>query len=247
MPKFFVDKNCIFDSKIILSGDDMRHIVKVLRKNIDDIIEVFDGNGNSYKVKILEINKENITTEIIEKSYQQDAKINITLFQSLPKMDKMELIIQKCTELGISKIVPFISERTVVKIDNKKTELSKLDRWRKIAQEACKQCGRAMVPEIDYICNYKDVLDKLKIYDINIFAYEKEDKLNLKSVLRENPEIKNISIIIGPEGGFSEKEVEQAIAHRAKAITLGPRILRTETAGMAILSILMYELGDMGQ
>lgn len=243
MPRFFVNKDSVLGSKVILTGSDINHIIKVLRKDIGDIIEVVDGSGYRYEAKIISITKQELIAEILVKQIEAAEKVKVTIFQSIPKSDKMETIIQKCTELGASRIVPFISERTVVTMDNEKID-KKLQRWRKIAQEACKQCKRAIIPEVTYIYSLQDILDEVSMYDLSIVAYEKE-KISIKKILKGNTNITNISIIIGPEGGFTETEIKQLIEGGVYAVSLGKRILRTETAGMAVLCIIMYELGEM--
>lgn len=243
MQKFFVDRENINDSKVIITGDDIKHITKVLRKGIGDVLTVSDGHGMEYEVKIAQMDKGKIHADIIQKIQSQMQTLEITLYQALPKSDKMDTIIQKCTELGIAKIVPYISEYTVVTIDDKKFD-KKLERWRKIALEACKQCGRPIMPEIAQIHGFDNLLNEINSYDLSILAYEKENS-SIKKLLSQSSSSKKIAVIVGPEGGFSSEEVRKITNHGAKSVGLGPRILRTETAGMAILCIIMYELGDM--
>ena len=160
----------------------------------------------------------------------------------MPKADKLEWIIQKCTELGISEIVPVITDRVIVKLDEKSTS-KKLERWNKIALEASKQSGRQKVPEVKKPINLKNLVENISKYDILLFPYECEKETTLKSALRNlDKKCKNIAILIGPEGGFSEEEVELFHFENVKQVTLGPRILRTETAGLVTLAMLLYEL-----
>ena len=243
MQKFFVDKENINDSKVIITGDDIKHIVKVLRKGVGDILKVSDGQGLEYEVKISHLEKEKVYADIIQKSQVEIQALEVTLYQALPKSDKMDSIIQKCTELGIAKIAPYVSEHTIVTVDKGKSD-KKVERWRKVALEACKQSGRSIVPEIANVHTFDNVLNEMRGYDLNIFAYEKGN-YSIKKLLKENAESKRISVVVGPEGGFSEEEARKIIGNGAKAVGLGPRILRTETAGMAVLCIIMYELGDM--
>lgn len=243
MQKFFVSRENINDSKVIITGDDIKHISKVLRKSIGDILIVSDGYGMEYEVKISQLDKEKLYADILQKTQAKIQTLEVTLYQALPKLDKMDTIIQKCTELGITKIVPYISEFTVITIDEKKSD-KKTERWRKIALEACKQCGRSVIPDVTPIHSFEDMLSEQQHYDIGIFAYEKENS-SVKKLLKENSESKRISIIIGPEGGFSKEEARKIVEYGAKSVGLGPRILRTETAGMVVLCIIMYELGGM--
>lgn len=243
MPKFFIKKENISDSKLILTGTDINHIIKVLRKKIGDILEASDGEGFEYKARITAIEEDKILADILEKNDDIDSDIKITLYQSLPKSDKMDIIIQKCTELGISKIIPFISRYTIVVIDQNKED-KKIQRWRKIAQEACKQCRRSTIPQVTEVYDFDKLIDEISNYDLCIMAYEKES-IKLKDVLKSHKNAKNIAIIVGPEGGFTEDEVKRVISKDAKTVSLGKRILRTETASMALLSIITYELEDV--
>jgi 16S rRNA (uracil1498-N3)-methyltransferase len=158
MPKFFINKESIINSKLLLTGADNNHIIKVLRKGIGDTLQVSDGEGFNYLIQISDINNDRIIAEILEKKVENCSDINITLYQSIPKSDKMDLIVQKCTELGVQKIVPFISERTVVIIDNK-NQNKKVERWRRIAQESCKQCMRATIPNVSEIYSFDQVIN----------------------------------------------------------------------------------------
>jgi 16S rRNA (uracil1498-N3)-methyltransferase len=176
---------------------------------------------------------------------KSEPNIYVTLFQGIPKSDKMDLIVQKCVELGVSKIVPVITERTVVKIDNQKDAIKKTDRWQKIILEAAKQCNRGIVPKIELPVSFEVALKTAAEAELALIPYEKEADNGLRRYLKQGT--KRISVIIGPEGGFTENEIKKAEGLGIMPITLGPRILRTETAGITMLSILMYELGDVGK
>jgi 16S rRNA (uracil1498-N3)-methyltransferase len=158
----------------------------------------------------------------------------------------MDMIIQKCTELGIVKIVPVITERTIVQIKDKKAETKKIQRWQKVADSAAKQCKRGVIPKVTQPVSFEEMIHNLSTYDLKIIPYEQERKEGLKNILSTNKEYKKVAIIIGPEGGFEQDEVIKAQNAGITSITLGPRILRTETAGFVALSILMYEIGDLG-
>lgn len=244
MSTFFVKNNQVTEKSIEIIDEDVNHIKNVLRYKIDDEIDVCDENGTRYKTKIEKFEKDSIMLEIIEKSIKNtECSLNITLFQGLPKADKMDLITQKCTELGIKEIIPFISERVIVKLDDK-SETKKQERWQKIAKEAAKQSGRQIVPNIKKTINLKNIIENLSKYDIVIVPYECEKEHNIKSILKESKkDIKNIAIVIGPEGGFSENDIKiLEEAKNVKKVSLGPRILRTETAGIATLAMVIYEL-----
>lgn len=244
MPRFFIDNDNLFEKNIKIVGDDVKHISKVLRNKIGDILELSDGKGNNYLCRISSINNSEILTDIIDHRVESDSIINVTLFQALPKLTKMDTIIQKCTEIGITNITPFESIRTIVEIKDEKSKQNKLSRWQKIAFEASKQCKRAVIPKIDAIINWKQLLEATSEYDLAVIAYENETE-SLKQVLKKNMEARNVCIIIGPEGGFSDDEVKEILSKGVSSVSLGKRILRTETAGMTLLSIIMYELGEM--
>lgn len=246
MSKFFIEPENIFEEKIIITGEDVKHIKNVLRSKPGDEIVLSNGNGIDYIVKIDSLEAEQIITSII-KSFinENEPPIEVTLFQGIPKADKMDYIIQKCVELGVKKIVPVITDRTIVKIENQKDAIKKTERWQKIVQEAAKQCNRGIIPIVALPMKFDEALKLAAEAEFSIIPYEKEMENGLKGLLKNRYE--NISVIIGPEGGFSENEIKDAVNKGIKPVTLGPRILRTETAGIAVMSILMYELGDVGK
>lgn len=247
MAKFFIKPNQIQDNSISITGEDVNHIKNVLRKKQGDEIIVCDGVSTDYHCKILKLEKENIILEILDKNILNvEPDIKIDIFQGLPKSDKMELIIQKATELGVNKIIPLETKRVVVKLDEK-TKTKKLERWQKIAGEAAKQCQRTYIPVIDNVCAIKNMVEKFAEYDIVLLAYEKENNNSIKSIIKNLAKPSKIAVVIGPEGGFEEEEVNYLCSalNKVKSVSLGPRILRTETAGIAILSALMYEFGEL--
>ena len=250
MHRFFVSLGQVdaINNTILITGDDVKHIRTVLRLKEGEELEICDGEGRDYRVYIDTIDEEKIYTKIVESSQSiKESSIQVVLYQSLPKSIKMDFIIQKCTELGIHSIVPISTNRTIVKIGNQKAEMKKLQRWQRIAYEAAKQSKRGRVPYIDKIHNMENIWEELRQNDLNIIAYENENTQGLKQILdNHSAVIKKIGIIIGPEGGFEEQEIEKANANGVLSITLGPRILRTETAGLATLIMVMYALGDIG-
>lgn len=250
MNRFFVDSGNIFEDqgKILINEiEDIKHLTKVLRLGQGDEIEINNKKKTDYKVRILKIDKKYIECEILEKSISKtEADIEIVLFQGLPKGSKMDLIIQKNVEIGINRIIPFLSKRTVVKVKDKKSEAKKIERWQKIANEAAKQCKRGILPEIENVVEICALKDRLKEFDKVILPYEEEKGNGMRSALSNKVDIKKIGIIIGPEGGFSEEEIYMLAELGAFPVSLGPRILRTETAGLVASSIVMYELGDLG-
>lgn len=248
MPKFFVKNNQIKNNIINIIGTDVNHIANVLRLKAENEIQICnEDSGINYKAKIIDINKEDIKCKIIEEiESKTEANTHIHIFQGIPKFEKMELIIQKCTELGVKEITPVEMERCVVKLDGK-TENKKLERWRKIAEVAAKQSGRDKIPNINNVIKIKNICNILKNYDIVLVPYEKEKITTLKEVLVKLPQKDlKIAIIIGPEGGFDEQEIKMLEQSNCKIVTLGNRILRTETVSIAMTSIILYELADFG-
>ena len=248
MPRFFVKTNQVIDNKIYIQGEDIKHIKNVLRKEIGNELEICNHETQkSYICKITNFNVNDIECEIIKTLNEQENKLNIDIYQGIPKLDKMELIIQKSVELGANAIIPLKLKRCIVKIDSS-NENKKIERWQKIAESAAKQCGRNNIPEIKKVHTIQDIINVKHQYDAIIVAYEceKENKLKdillkLKEKFNQNSYI-NIAVVIGPEGGLDAKEVENLKDEGALIITLGDRILRTETVALNILSIIMYEL-----
>ena len=248
MPRFFVKNEQVKESTIEILGEDIKHIKNVLRKQIGDKLEICNQDTKkSYICEIERLEDKSILTKIIEELKKDDNKISVDIYQGLPKADKMELIIQKSVELGVNAIIPVAMKRCVVKIEPK-DEIKKITRWQKIAESAAKQSGRNTIPEIKNIINIEKVNQLIKEYDSVIVAYENEKEntikhelLKLKEKVKANNKIK-IAIAIGPEGGLEEKDVELLKQNGAKIVTLGNRILRTETVALNVLSIVMYEL-----
>lgn len=251
MNRFFVSPIDIdLENKDIkITGEDVKHISKVLRLTTEDLVEVCDGEKHEYIGKIKNISKEYILLDIVEKrEIQREAPVEISLYQSIPKGAKMEFIIQKTIELGVNNIIPVSTERSIVQFKDNKDREKKVDRWQKIAEEAAKQSKRGVIPKIHMPISFKDALNHGKSNQLNIIAYEKEESNGIRDLINKekNNNINKIGIWIGPEGGFSREEISLATTENLQSITLGPRILRTETAGLAVSTIIMYELGDLG-
>lgn len=248
MHKFFVNPESIIGDTALIIGDDVKHIYKVLRLQQGEKIGINNSNGKEYLGEIEEVTKVQVRVKILEQlTTNNESLIEVTLFQGLPKSSKMDFIVQKCTEIGISRMTPLITERVIVK--NEIGEFKKVDRWQKIALEAAKQSKRTIIPKIDTPIEFEDLKSQIKCMDLVIVPYENEKGTGIKKVIRdlhEKDKIKKIGIVIGPEGGFEEEEIQELISLNAKIVTLGPRIMRTETAGMVSLSLIMYELGDLG-
>lgn len=251
MSKFFVKTEQINNNDIVIIGDDVNHIINVLRMKKTDKVQICNQDtGDNYNAEIVNYSKNEVECKIISKINETtESNVHITLFQGIPKFEKMELIIQKNTEVGIKSIVPVIMERTVVKLD-KKIASKKLERWQKIAEIAAKQSMRDIIPQIGNITKLKDI-DTTE-FDAVLVAYENEEHNMLKTELQKlEKKIKsnnsseqqyNIAIVIGPEGGISEKELGMLAEKNAKFVSLGKRILRTETAGVVMAGNIIYEL-----
>ena len=248
MSKFFVRDEQIKNDIIKIQGQDVNHIKNVLRKKVGDEIIICNSDKEyTYLCDITKTEKESIECKIVRGLEDFKSNIKVTIMQGLPKKDKMDLVIQKSVELGCYDIQPVDMERCIVKYDEKDKK-KKIERWQKVSEVAAKQCDRNFIPKVNNIMKLKNICNLLSEYDIVILAYEKEEKIKLKEALKtikekygEN-EIK-IAVIIGPEGGISLKEVEMIKENdNVVTVTLGKRILRTETVALNILSIIMYEL-----
>ena len=250
MPKFFVKEKQIYKDRIDIMGDDVNHIKNVLRMKVNDELNICDqDNGINYLSKIASFEKDKIICLIeSELENQNESNVKITLYQGLPKFDKMELIIQKCTEVGVNKFIPVSMKRCVVKYNEKDID-KKIERFNKISEVAAKQSMRDIIPKVESIKTIKDIIEDFKEFDTVLVAYEEETETTLKSVLKElskNNKINNkykIAIIIGPEGGIDKYEIELFKSQsNCQIVSLGSRILRTETAGLVMAGNIIYEL-----
>ncbi len=237
--RFFVLRENINNNTIVLDGEEHNHLSRVLRLPVGASVECFDGGSQILVCEITSITKQT-TTLTITSSYDCEANPtqNVTLLQALPKGEKLELIIQKVSELGISELKTFSSQFTIAKPND-----SKLSRFEKIAVSAAKQCGRSVVLKLSPNMTFKQMLNSLDEYDLVIFANETENNTGLQKLLKKDLKI---ALIVGSEGGFSKDEIDAIINKGAKSISLGKRILRAETAAIALSSVVMYELGELG-
>ena len=243
MHHFFVTPDQVDEKNIYIEGSDVNHMRNVLRMKTGGQVEVSDGNNLKYLCKIVDYETDRAVLKILERRKADTELLSkLYLFQGLPKSDKMELIVQKAVELGAYEIVPVATKRCVVKLDAKKAE-KKVERWNSIAESAAKQAGRSMIPEVSEVMSYQAALRMAKELDVVLIPYELAEGMEeTKAVIKAMKSGQSVGIFIGPEGGFEQEEVEEAVMQGAKPVTLGRRILRTETAGMAMLSILMFEL-----
>ncbi|MBR1989624.1 MAG: 16S rRNA (uracil(1498)-N(3))-methyltransferase [Firmicutes bacterium] len=246
MSKFFVDPSAISGSHIYIEDkNDLHHLTKVLRGKVGMKIDISDGDEWEYETELEELTADCATLKILDKQkFASEPEVRVTLFQGVPKASKMETVIQKTVEIGVDSIVPVFMERTVVV--EKGNFGKKLDRWQKIADEAVKQCKRGIIPQVRENCTFKEMMNQLDDYDLVICPYENEDGYSMKDCLRKAAEGENtpkkVAIIIGPEGGFADKEIDALKEINAEIVTLGKTILRTETAGLVALTMVMYEL-----
>lgn len=246
MNRFFVDDPEAFsDRSVVITGEDVNHVKNVLRLKENDELIVSDGRGRDYHCRISGITNEEVVADICDICDNfSELSTEITLFQGFPKGDKMELIIQKTVELGVTRIVPVMTKRTVVKLDDKKAK-KKTERYNMIAESAAKQSGRGMIPEVTMPVSFAEAVSMAEKLDMNIIPYEEAEGVEYsRNIIKSIKGKKSLGIFIGPEGGFAREEVEKALDAGASAITLGHRILRTETAGMAVISIIMFELEE---
>lgn len=240
MHRFFADASAFSDGCARITGEDVAHINKVLRLKENDSIILCDGRSTDYHCTITDIDKTCITLRIDSACPNEaESRVSITLYQGLPKSDKMDFIIQKCVELGVDRIVPVESARCVAKF---KDDGKKLIRWQRIAEEAAKQCGRGIIPEIGSAVSFDKAI--AMEHDLKIMPYECESINNLSDALAGAKADSTLAIYIGPEGGFEQSEADKAVVAGVKTVTLGKRILRCETAGIATVSAVMYALGE---
>jgi 16S rRNA (uracil1498-N3)-methyltransferase len=242
MHRFFVGEESFFRDSVVLTGTNASHICTVLRLQTGDKIQVLDGKGSLYIVQLADVKGKLVTGEIISsEKVNTESSLTIHLGQSLIKGNKFDVVLRKSVELGVKKITPLMTERTVVKSDGNK----KIARWQKIAEESCKQCGRSSIPKVSASIIKLDVFcQQGSDADLKLMFWELESENGLKDI---NPEKipSSVSVLIGPEGGFTIEEVETARSHGFQTVSLGPRILRAETAPLVVLSLLQSKWGDI--
>ena len=239
MHNFFVNNNQIEDDKVHIINQDAKHISQVLRmKKGEKIFICNKENSDRYLAEIFNIEKDEVICTLLKKEDTTEPNIKVTLFQGLPKSDKMELIIQKAVELGVSEITPIEMKNCIVKI---KDEDKKISRWQTIAESASKQSKRTIIPKINNVEKITNLKNKINDYDLVLFGYENEKNISLKTILNDNKNASKIAIVIGPEGGFDKEEAKELEESGAKGVSLGKTILRTETAAIAMISMIMYE------
>lgn len=247
MAKFFVNAQNISETEIIINDENVNHIKNVLRLQTGDEIIINDRQGHDYKCIINAIEQGRIIALIDSVTHSlAEPQVEVVLFQSLIKGEKMDWVIQKAVEIGVTKIIPICTTRCVVKLENPKKMASKVERWNKIAESAAKQSGRGVVPEVVLPISMSESIAYARTNALcAIIPYEKEREIGIRKVL-QSTEAKSFGIFIGPEGGFTEEEIEEALHQGVHSVSLGNRILRSETASLVTLANIMYEMGEMG-
>jgi 16S rRNA (uracil1498-N3)-methyltransferase len=245
MARFYVPHLKVEDGILKVKGDEVRHIRKVLRLRAGDALSIFDGSGKEYEGTIVEEGSASVSIRVqtILPS-KRESDLEIIFAQSLLKGEKMDYLIQKATELGVKRIVPFISSRSIPSLEKTK-RIERHRRWEKIAIGASKQCGRGVVPKIDPLQEYPQILQSVPEDTLRLILWEEGGK-RLKEVLKKLERKTAVFFLVGPEGGLTKEEVEEAKRVNFVPVTLGERVLRSETAGLCLLSVFQYEWGDMG-
>ncbi len=249
MHRFFVDTEWLTADQVELTGATARQLAKVLRARTGDRIELLDGEGWSYVVELTSVTSARVEGNVAEKrAASGEPRVAVTLYQALLKHDKFEFVLQKGTELGVSGFVPVVCERSVTRAGEARRVENRLDRWRRIVTEAAEQSGRARLPKVGPPLEFRAACELASGF--TIIPWELERRSGLKTVLGEEKEsgraLASVAVFIGPEGGFTDEEVAYAHSHGARAVSLGERVLRAETAGIATVAAIMYELGELG-
>jgi len=240
--RFFVEDLTCRVKVVSITGDEFHHLRDVLRLKVGDEISLFDGRGNNLLGKIEAITCDSASVVIIKRLGDiRESPLEIILCQALVKAEKMDLIVQKTVELGVSRVIPFLTPRTVPKLSEDKMA-RRVERWQRIAQESVKQCGRGIVPRVEKVRTFSETLKGWEGY-LGLILWEGEKVNTLKGIYKE---CSKVVVLVGPEGGFTAEEVKEAEGVGFTPVSLGPRILRTETAAITIVAIIQYELGDMG-
>jgi 16S rRNA (uracil1498-N3)-methyltransferase len=245
--RFYAPPERFTGGRVRLGDEEAHHICRVLRLGPGDKIHVFDGLGHEYLVEI-EIAAGRVVSGrvLAEVPQEKEAPLSLALAQGLAKGDKLELVIQKATEIGVKEVIPVHTARSVLKISE---GTRRTERWQRIAREASKQCGRTFVPRVESVTTLEALSARFKEFDAVLIFWEEERARRLRAALAElagKGKVRRLLILVGPEGGFTQEEVDLVVEAGALPVTLGPRILRTETAGLVAASIILYELGDLG-
>ena len=245
--RFFVEGEPLEPGERLVTGKKAHHLTRVLRLGVGEPVVLFDGGGREFPAEILEVGRRLIRFKVSAgKRVERESPLSLMLALGLPRPAIMDLIVQKVTELGVNEIVPLRTERAQRWLTGEK-DLNRIKRWDKIAQEAARQSGRNKVPRIWPLTDFPQLLQQTEDTAVKLFCWEEEKKKNLRQALAAKGKAHQACILIGPEGGFSEKEAEEAASAGFQSISLGRRILRSETAAIVVIGLIQYELGDLGQ
>ena len=240
MYHFFVEKEQVGEQLVTITGPDVNHIKNVLRMKPGEVIGVSERGGRALLCEIESLSGEAVAARIVSEGEGVELPVQVYLYQGLPKGDKLELVIQKAVELGVYRVIPVATRRSIVKLDKKKEE-SRVRRWNAISETAAKQSGRGMIPEVSGVVSFKEALEQTKDFEIKLIPYENARGMaRTRELLDSVRPGDRVAVFIGPEGGFEEEEVAMAVEAGAEPVTLGQRILRTETAGLAMLAALGF-------
>ncbi len=242
MHRFFFDETRRENDRVILDEAESKHALQVLRLKKGARIVLMDGLGGVFEAEITDAGKQHVTAGILSPLPDREARTRVTLYQGLPKSGKLDLILQKCTELGVHAVQPVLFSRSVR--EPGKNPDKELQRLRRIAREAAKQCGRGQVPMVGQVRTFGEMVDRIRGHGLALVPWEEAQSVRIQDVLGAQAPLE-IALVIGPEGGIAPEEIEQLTEAGAKAVTLGPRILRTETAGMAALASVLTLTGDL--
>lgn len=245
MYRFFAAPDQFRDGKVFLENEEAHHLKKVLRLGSGAVVHVFDGQGHEYRVELATESSRVWGRVMAEVDTPREPQLKVTLAQGLAKGEKNELVVQKATEIGVQGFIPVVCERSVVRPSAKST---REERLRRVAREAAKQCRRAVVPAVETMCLFHDLLARFPMFDAVLLLWEEEQTADLKQTLqqlRSERPVGSLLLLVGPEGGFTSAEAECAFKHGSRSVSLGPRILRTETAGFVALSAIFYEFDEL--
>jgi len=246
--RFFVKREDIQDGQVLIRGQDARHIRESLRLVASDTVTVLDGEGMQYEVVLEEVLAGSVRGKVLSRLEREPAvTVRIALFNALPKgAEKVKFVLRRGTEIGLSEIGFFRSARSVPRISGSEQRNEKLERWRRIAADAAKQCRRVTLPKIRLFDGIPEMLDYCGDWDLVLAAWEDEERTRLRDVMKSAGTVDSVAVIIGPEGGFEKSEVRLVEKHGARAFSMGQQILRSEFAGVAAATMILYELGELG-
>ena len=244
---FYTNPEKINKETLTIDGDEAKHILSVLRHGSGDMIDVVDGCGTKYKVQIEEISRDFLQGRILSRTHKEnEPNCHLTLAQAVCRKERMDFLIEKATEIGVSSLIPILTERNLIKVRGISSQKKKIDRWRRLAIASMKQSLRTVLPEIQDIIEFEQLLSKVKNYDLCLIASLTKDSKSIKECEQLKVGVKNILLIVGPEAGFTEEELSKAKTQGAIPISLGSRRLRTETAGVVFSSLVFHQLDDLG-